>query len=61
MDTTEGGMSLEETIKARDIEIAQQARRIAILERERAEFARKFTEARSELATFRAKQWGEYA
>jgi hypothetical protein len=53
-------MSLEEAIKARDIVIAQQAARIETLERERNEFARKFSAARSELATYRAKQHGEY-
>jgi hypothetical protein len=53
--------SLQDEIAARDITIAQQARRIEILERERLDFLRKFSAARSELATFRAKQHGEYA
>jgi hypothetical protein len=54
-------MSLEDAIKSRDLLIAQQARRIAILERERLTFLQKFSQARSELATLRAKQHGEYA
>jgi hypothetical protein len=53
--------SLQDEIRARDLTIAQQARRIEILERERLDFLRKFSAARSELATFRAKQHGEYA
>lgn len=53
--------SLEAEIKARDITIAAQQRRIAILERERAEFARKFINASSELADHRAKYWREHA
>lgn len=53
--------SLEDDIKARDIIIAEQRQRIAILERERLSFLQKFSAARSELATYRAKEHGEYA
>jgi hypothetical protein len=53
--------SLTDEIAALRITIAQKDARIAVLERERTDFFLKFSKARSELATLRAKQHGEYA